>query len=129
MVEVSVIPLETVYFINLVDVSLVGKNSLLTVRALLGSGPQQKLSHGHIVGHDGDIERQETFTVWSVEVQLLQAVLGQKKLDQVQFLVLHCLKQSFIALELRHREDLHFETFHPTLYNRLSPCAILPSLQ
>lgn len=68
--------------------------------ALLGTGSQQQLGHGHVVGHDSDIEGQETLAVWGVEVQLLQTVLRQEQLDQVQLLVLHCLEQRFITLEL-----------------------------
>lgn len=74
--------------------------SLLTVGALLGTGSQQKLSHGHIIGHDGDIKGQEPLTVRSVEIQLLQTVLWEKELYQVQLLMFHCLKQSFITLKL-----------------------------
>lgn len=49
--------------------------SLLTVGALLGTSSQQKLGHGHIIGHDGDIKGQEPLAVRSVEIQLLQTVL------------------------------------------------------
>lgn len=79
----------------------------LTVGALLGSSSEKQLGHGHIVGHDGDIQGQETLTVWGVEVQLLQTVLRQKQLHQVQLLVLHCLKQRCITLELLWKDDAH----------------------
>lgn len=49
----------------------------LTVRALLGSGSQQQLCHRYIVGHDGNVERQQALAVGGVEVQFLQTVLGQ----------------------------------------------------
>lgn len=78
---------------------------LLTVGALLGTSSQQQLCHGHIVGHDSDIEGQETLAVWGVVVQLLQTVLGQKQLNQVHLLVLHRLEQRFITLELRYKES------------------------
>lgn len=44
---------------------------VLTVGTLLGTSSQQQLGHGHVVGHDGDIEGQQALTVWGVEVQLL----------------------------------------------------------
>lgn len=66
----------------------------------LGTSSQQQLGHGYVVGHDGYIKGQQAFTVWGVEVQLFQTVLGQKQLYQVQFLVLHRLEQSFITLKL-----------------------------
>lgn len=75
--------------------------------ALLGSSSEKQLGHGHIVGHDGDVQGQEPLTVRGVEVQLLQTVLGQKQLHQVQLLVLHCLKQRFITLELLWKDDAH----------------------
>lgn len=77
---------------------------VLTVGALLSTSPQQQFGHGHVVGHDGDIEGQEALTVWSVEVQLLQTVLGQEQLHQVQLLVLYGLEQCFITLKLRQKE-------------------------
>lgn len=61
----------------LVPLTLTWSASILTVRALLGTGSQQELGHGYIIGHDSDIEGQEALAVWSVEVQLLQTVLGQ----------------------------------------------------
>lgn len=73
---------------------------LLTVGALLGPSSEKQLGHGDIVGHDGDVQGKETFTVRGVEVKLFQTVLGQKQLDQVQLLVLHRLKQRLITLEL-----------------------------
>lgn len=76
----------------------------LTVRALLGAGSQQQLGHGHVVGHDGDVEGQQALAVGGVEVQLLQTVLGQEQLHQVQLLVLHGLKQGFATLELRQKD-------------------------
>lgn len=76
----------------------------LTVRALLGTSSQQQLCHGHVVGHDGDVEGQQALAVGGVEVQLLQTVLGQEQLHQVQLLVLDSLKQGFVTLELR-KED------------------------
>lgn len=79
---------------------------LLTVGALLGTSSQQQLGHGHVVGHDSNIEGQEALAVWGVEVQLLQTVLGQKKLYQVQLLMLHCLKQCFVTVELQEKETL-----------------------
>lgn len=90
----------------------VRRASLLTVWAFLGTGSQQKLGHGHVIGHDGDIERQEALAVWSVEVQLLQTVLGKQQLNQVQLLVLHRLKQSFVTLELLHKEDFNHDVRH-----------------
>ena len=80
---------------------------LLTVGTLLGAGSQKQLGHGHVVGHDGDVEGQEALAVGRVEVQLLQAVLGEKQLHQVQLLVLHCFKQGFTALELWHKDSSH----------------------
>lgn len=77
----------------------------LTVRALLGAGSQQQLGHGHVVGHDGDVEGQQALAVGGVEVQLLQTVLGQEQLHQVQLLVLDGLKQGFATLELRQKDD------------------------
>lgn len=73
---------------------------LLTVGALLRTGAQQQRGHGHVVGHDGDVERQEALAVWRVVVQLFQAVLGQEQLHQVQLLVLHRLEQRLVTLEL-----------------------------
>lgn len=73
---------------------------LLTVGALLGPSSEKQLGHGDIVGHDGDVQGKETFTVRGVEVKLFQTVLGQKQLNQVQLLVLHRLKQRFTTLEL-----------------------------
>lgn len=55
----------------------VASADLLTVGTLLGTGTQEQLGHGRIVGHDGDIKGQEAFAVWRVEVQLLQTVLRQ----------------------------------------------------
>lgn len=77
---------------------------VLTVGALLSTSSQQQFGHGHVVGHDGDIKGQQALTVWGVEVQLLQTVLGQEQLHQVQLLVLDGLKQCFITLKLRQKE-------------------------
>lgn len=77
-------------------------SSILTVGALLGPGAQQQLGHGHVVGHDGDVEGQQALAVGRVQVQLLQTVLGQQQLHQVQLLVLDGLKQRLVALELSH---------------------------
>lgn len=77
---------------------------VLTVGALLSASSQQQFGHGHVVGHDGNIEGQQALTVWGVEVQLLQTVLGQEQLHQVQLLVLDSLEQCFITLKLRQKE-------------------------
>lgn len=76
----------------------------LTVRALLGTGPQEQLGHGHVVGHDGDVEGQQALAVGGVEVQLLQTVLGKEQLHQVQLLVLDSLEQGFVTLQLRQKD-------------------------
>lgn len=39
---------------------------VLTVGTLFGPGSQQKFGHGDVVGHDGDVEWQQSFTVGCV---------------------------------------------------------------
>lgn len=103
--------IETVVFICFINIPMILNPgciqvrfaSLLTVGALLGTGSQQKLSHGHVIGHDGDIEGQEAFAVRRVEIQLLQTVLREQELYQVQLLMFHCLKQSLVTLKLGNK--------------------------
>ncbi len=42
------------------------RERVLTVGTLFGPGSQQKFGHGDVVGHDGDVERQQSFTVGCV---------------------------------------------------------------
>lgn len=83
------------------------RECVLTVGTLFGPGSQQKFGHGHVVGHDGDVERQQSFTVGGIYVQLLQTEGVQQRLHDVQLLMLHGFKQSFVSLEL----DMHAQIY------------------
>ncbi len=75
------------------------------MRALLPSCFEQEFGYGDVVGHDGDVQRCQAFTVGSVEVQFISCVLEQQDLYGIQVLLFDSLEQSLTALNVLWGEE------------------------